>query len=71
VTERYLLAVERTSPEPPWLGALITVLQGEDFRARMRGIPGYDLAGSGRIVDLASASRPEPAAHAAAGPSYA
>jgi putative molybdopterin biosynthesis protein len=64
VTERYLLAVERTTPEPPWLSMLVAVLQGEDFRAGMRGIPGYDLTGSGGMVDLAGASRTQSAAHA-------
>jgi putative molybdopterin biosynthesis protein len=58
--ERYLLAVERTSPEPSWLGTLVEVLQGKEFRAGMRGIPGYGLASSGRFVDLAGSTRQEP-----------
>lgn len=70
VKERYLLAVERTSPEAPWFSTLVSVLQGKDFKARMRGIPGYELAGSGQLVDLTGTSRPSSAV-LAAGSDYA
>ncbi|HRP34954.1 MAG TPA: substrate-binding domain-containing protein [Gammaproteobacteria bacterium] len=70
VKERYLLAMERSSPPPSWLEALTGALQGDGFRTRMRGIPGYDLADSGQVVELAGAPRPD-AGTRAAGADYA
>lgn len=70
VRERYLLAMERSSPPPAWLAELVEVLQGDEFRSMMRGIPGYDLAGSGQAVELGGAGRPDTGTRAA-GTDYA
>lgn len=57
--ERYLLAMERSSPASSWFDSLIGVLRGSEFRDSMRGLPGYDLSGTGQAYDLVQGDSPE------------